>query len=118
MDILVIDDSKTARLLLKAHFPKDKPYNILEASDMKSALAAAQTSQPLVIFIDYNLPGTNGIKIAEALIEQGNQSKYVLMTANLQDFILEETKRVGFVGVLSKPVSTEAIVKLLEEITK
>jgi CheY-like chemotaxis protein len=116
MDILVIDDSKTARLLLKAFFPKDKPYTIHEASDMKTALEVAEKSKPAVIFIDYNLPGTNGVKIAEALLLQGNQSKYVLMTANLQDFIIEDSKRVGFSGLLSKPISTEAIKKVLAEI--
>lgn len=113
LTLLVVDDSATSRLLFRAHLPTDEGHIVVEAEDMDSALEMAGETHPHVVFMDYNMPGENGVNIAGRMRESGCGAAFILLTANVQQAVLDEARAAGFSGVLEKPVNRDKIAAVL-----
>ncbi|HKJ75762.1 MAG TPA: response regulator [Gammaproteobacteria bacterium] len=113
--ILIVDDSATSRLLFKAHMPKDRPFQVVEADDLHSALQKGTAHQPDLVFLDYNMPEKNGTDIAHALREAGLDAAFFLLTANTQESVLEAAEAAGIQGILEKPITAEKIQDVLQD---
>ncbi len=107
--LLVVDDSSTSRMLFRIHMPTEGGHAVHEAEGAASALRVALEVRPDVAFLDYNMPDCNGIEIARNLRAAGLDPYCFLLTANVQQAIIEEARAAGFVGVLEKPVSRDKI---------
>lgn len=116
MKILIVDDSKTSRILFKAYMPKEEQYQVIEAANFAEALAKAREVQPELVVLDYNIPGQNGMEIAQAMLQAGLKAKLVLMTANTQKAIVDAARDLGFVWILEKPVNAEKIADMLAQV--
>jgi len=114
--ILIVDDSTTARALFKVCMAGNTAYQIFETADANEAVKIALAEKPFLIILDYNMPVLEGPKIAKIMIDKGIQSKFVLMSANTQHSVIDEITKEGFVGVLEKPISAEAVQSLLEKL--
>jgi len=114
--LLIVDDSKTAKLLFKSYMPVDSGYDILEAHDRSTALEIAQQIRPDVVVMDYNMPEQNGVEIANDLRAAGIDAQFVLLTANTQASVLAAAKQAGFVTVLEKPITREKITEALKRL--
>lgn len=113
--ILVVDDSATSRLLLKAHMPKDQEFEVVEADDLASALDKGREYRPDLVFLDYNMPEKNGTEIARALRGEGVEAALFLLTANTQESVLQEAEQAGIQGILEKPITAEKLQDVLRE---
>jgi CheY-like chemotaxis protein len=116
LTILHVDDSATSRLLFRAHLPKDTEFIWREAENLRGALDAAAEIQPELIVLDYTMPDHNGVEVAQALIDDGHKGKLVLLSANIQQAVLEQTEALGFFKVLEKPITPEKISALIAEV--
>ncbi len=114
--ILIVDDSSTARALLKICFIEHQEYELIDAKSWEDAVAKAESHNPFLIFLDYNMPDKTGSELATIMQKKGIKAHYVLVTANTQQSILDEVKALGFFDVLEKPVSVEDIQSLLEKL--
>jgi len=114
--ILVVDDSATSRLLFRVHLPVDEGHTVVEAADLATALDLAETARPQVVFMDYNMPDMDGVAMAGRLREHGCDAAFVLLTANVQQSVLDEARAAGFAGVLEKPVNRDKIVSTLRSL--
>lgn len=113
--ILVVDDSATSRLLFKAHMPKEGGYQVVDAKDLAGALETGTTSRPDLIFLDYNMPGCNGVEIAARLRAAGVDAVFYLLTANTQESVLQEAQGAGIQGILEKPITAEKLLQALKD---
>jgi CheY-like chemotaxis protein len=114
--MLLVDDSETSRLLFKAHFPPDTGYEIHETGDTAAAFNMARSLQPDVIVLDYNMPVKNGAELARDMLDAGVQAKYVLLSANTQQSVVQTVNKLGFVAIIEKPINPDAIKRLLESV--
>lgn len=114
--ILIVDDSATARVMFKMCFPKEYPATIHEANSYDSALVLAREIRPDIIFLDYNMPVKNGIDVARVLIESGISAKLVLLSANLQQSVLDAANGLGFVKIIEKPITKEKMLSAMKVI--
>lgn len=114
--ILLVDDSKTARMLFRAIVEPKIDCEITDAVDLDTALSAAQSVRPNICILDYNFPKNTGIDIAKKIIEAGIKTKFVLMTANIQESILKEIELLKFVAVIEKPLDEEKLINLIREL--
>ena len=114
--ILIIDDSATARALFKACLPSGAKYQVLEADNCDDAVALATVEKPFLIIFDYNMPDKSGAEVAQIMREKGVEAHFVLMSANTQQSVVDEVTALGFKKVIEKPVSSEAVMSLLEEL--
>jgi CheY-like chemotaxis protein len=116
MKILIVDDSKTSRLLFKAYMPKDEEHQVFEAATLADALDMLREVQPDLVVLDYNMPEYNGVEMAQAILQAGLKPKMALLTANTQKMVVDAAMSAGFLQVLEKPVNTEKITALLKQV--
>jgi CheY-like chemotaxis protein len=107
--ILIVDDSKLARLVagktIKALQPE---WERLEASNAEEALAIVAARQVDVALLDFNMPGMDGLELAAALRALRPTMPLALITANVQDEVIARARAVNaaFVG---KPLTEEGL---------
>lgn len=81
------------------------------------AIQLAKDKKPKVIFCDLHMPGMNGFEVVKKLRED-DATKNIFIVAQTAD-VFEETKRkclaAGFDECVSKPLSSDKILKVLEE---
>ena len=86
---------------------------ITTSGSLSDALKIAKQEQPDIIFLDYNMPERVGVEVAKLMQDEGVSSHMALITANTQQHIIDEAESLNFVGVIEKPVSTDAVFNLL-----
>jgi len=114
--ILVIDDSATARMLFNICLSKHADYELLQASNWQEAMTQLKEEGVVLVVFDYNMPEKVGTEIAALMRDEGVTLPFALMSANVQQHVMDEAERLGFIDVMEKPVSVEAVQRLLEKI--
>jgi CheY-like chemotaxis protein len=107
--ILIVDDSKLARIVAgKAILALQPHWERLEARNADEAMAIVETHQVDVVLIDYNMPGKNGLELAQELRAKHPNMPIALITANVQDEVIARARAVNatFVG---KPLTVDAM---------
>jgi signal transduction histidine kinase/DNA-binding response OmpR family regulator/CHASE3 domain sensor protein len=113
--VLVADDDAGARKLLTTHL-RSAGYEVLEACDGAQAAAIARTRRPELALLDSKMPGMDGIATLRAIRDNADTRDIpvVLMTeiASLPDSLVP-AESLGVVGMLTKPVTPEALARAL-----
>lgn len=73
-----------------------------------------EEKKPDIVFLDIEMPGLNGIEVAESLIKKSLKTKVIFVTA-YSDYAMEAFS-VYASGYLLKPVRKERLEKLLEHL--
>jgi CheY-like chemotaxis protein len=115
-NILVVDDSATARMLFNVCLQGQDDYALLQASTWQEALKFAEDEALALVVFDYNMPEKVGTELAAMMRKVGVEAPFALMSANTQQHVMEEIESLGFIHLLEKPVSAEAVQSLLEKI--
>ncbi len=115
--ILIVDDSKTARMMLK-HWLRDllPAAEIVEAeSGEEGLLRLAEIGDKCqMAVVDYNMNGMTGLDFVQQIIDRLEPSRILLCTANIQDVIRERAASLG-VRFIPKPVTPVKIKHVLSE---
>lgn len=113
MECLVVEDSDFDREVLKITL-EDLGFHVLEASSGDEAIRVCNTNTPKIIFLDWNMPGTDGKWFLEKLSYESKvySPKIVLCTGD-EDISMVEAMYLGVNGFLGKPVSSDKISKLV-----
>ncbi|HKM15769.1 MAG TPA: response regulator [Marinospirillum sp.] len=112
--ILLVDDSRVARLTLQYLIKlTDEHAEITQATNGDEALAVFQPQAFDLALLDFNMPGIDGLVLAELIRQQDANIHLVLVTANIQDAIVARAKSMGL-DFLGKPVDPEQLASLLK----
>ena len=114
--ILIVDDSATARLLVKMCLNKIGDFEIIEAGTGEKALELARLESVDICILDYNMPVMVGTELARELQKVCKEVSYILITANMQQAVISEAEDVGFSAFIEKPVDGKKISEALEKI--
>ena len=71
-----------------------------------------------IVFMDYMMPGMNGIETMRAMRELGYTRPIVALTANALIGQAEEFLKTGFDGFISKPIETDQLNNILIELIR
>lgn len=113
MNILVVDDITITRALLRQMLSAGK-HNVMEASNVKDALAILKDSEIHLVITDLALPDGDGIAVLEGAANViGNPPSVILFTASTDERTISFAKKAGFAKVLNKPLSAERIDEML-----
>lgn len=117
--ILIVDDNKPNRELLKAIL-LPRQYKLYEAIDGKDAIAKAIEYKPDLIFMDIQLPvmdGTEALKLLQANPETAN-----IPTIALTSYAMKNDKEkllgMGFKAYIAKPIDIDEIYNVLSVFDK
>lgn len=112
--LLIVDDSRVARLMLRSFISALRPeWHIVEAEDGEKAIALTTTETPHYATLDYNMPGMNGMELAEVLAASFPQLKMTLLTANIQDPVQQRAAALG-IDFVAKPITEKSCTKIVE----
>lgn len=116
--VLIVDDSRVSRLISSSILKKLRPeIEIIEAADGSAALSAANGIQVDMGIFDLNMPGMDGLELAQAIKSQQPDTHIgiALLTANVQDSIRERAEAMG-VSFFRKPITEKVITQILDEL--
>lgn len=113
--ILVIDDSKLARVQIRKML-KETRYEIVEATGGEEAIEVVKRERPDCILLDLLMPGIKGTEVLKIFREQNLNIPVIVHTANVQKTKIEECFRLGASAVLSKPNDSDEIIRTIDKV--
>ena len=114
--ILLVDDSRMSRMMIKAIvLDKNPDWQVIEAGDGEEAINLTRDQAFEVATLDLNMPGMDGLQLAEALMKNYPASNYALLTANIQDVVKQRALALGLYFI-EKPITEEKIANFLVDI--
>jgi YesN/AraC family two-component response regulator len=107
--ILVVDDSKLARMAVAKAFNSLRPdWPRVEASSAKEAMTLAKQSTFDIALIDFNMPERDGLHLAADLHDLDPELVLAVVSANHQREIVDRATAIG-ATFLAKPLSEQAV---------
>jgi CheY-like chemotaxis protein len=107
--VLIVDDSKLARMVLASAFRRIQPdWELQEATNAQAALDAIAGGSVDVALVDFNMPGTDGLELLAKIRETYPRMPAALVSANLQDEILARTRELN-AAFVAKPVTDNSL---------
>ena len=114
--ILIIDDSKVMRHLLK-DFLTDDGFEIFTTGDSQEGIDKAVTEHFDICICDIHLPDKNGYEIYKEISAKKPQTQFIL-TDSLPDHLSEKAKQAGAYYHLKKPFELEQMRVIINKILK
>ena len=109
--ILVVEDDSTVRNLITTTL-KSNDYRYITAPNGESAIAAATTQQPDIVFLDLGLPDLDGVEVIKR-IRSWSQMPIIVISARNEDTDKVAALDAGADDYLTKPFSvTELLARL------
>ena len=112
--VLVVEDNPITRKMMRVALESDG-YDVLEAGDGRSALAAAAERPPDLIVLDYVLPDTDGMRLLEELRRQaGREDLPALLVTGMVSRLGELRARSGeHTQFLPKPIEPSRLLEVV-----
>ncbi|GAA0571642.1 response regulator [Caenispirillum bisanense] len=105
--ILIVDDSRVARLSLRRLVTALVPdATIIEAASADEAAVAVEGVSVDRALIDFNMPGRDGLQLAEELAAGHPEIRMAMVTANIQDAVAGRARALGM-SFIAKPPRQE-----------
>ncbi|MBI9104160.1 MAG: response regulator [Spirochaetales bacterium] len=117
MKILIVDDSRTARLMLKSLIPERENHEFCEAADGKSAIDVFNKENPDITFMDLTMPVMDGYEALEVIKGNHPGALIIVLSADIQKKAVERVIQSGAFKFLKKPPSPSDIVEVMTEIS-
>jgi len=115
--VLVIDDEAPIRLLCRVNLEAEG-MKVLEAADGPSGLDRARAERPDVILLDVMMPGLDGWRVAEHLLEdpRTNAIPIVFLTARAEFRDRAKGLDIGGVDYITKPFNPLELAPLVRNL--
>jgi CheY-like chemotaxis protein len=116
--VLIVDDSKLARMaVVKVLNLLHPDWQRVEAANAEQALACVKQESPNFVLLDFNMPGKDGLTLAEELRTLDPQLNVAVISANHQVEVVNRAQAAGAV-FLRKPLTEQALAEFLSGTSK
>jgi CheY-like chemotaxis protein len=112
--VLVVDDNADATEMLHAAL-SNAGHVVRTAATASDALAVAMDLEPEVAILDIGLPDIDGYELARRLRQSQATMRLIALTGYGQTGDVMAARSAGFDAHCAKPVSTAALLELIEE---
>jgi len=115
--VLVIDDEAPIRLLCRVNLEAEG-MQVLEAADGTNGLELARDEQPDVVLLDVMMPGLDGWRVAEELLEDDRTSgiPIIFLTARAEFRDRARGLDIGGVDYVTKPFNPLELASLVRDL--
>ena len=117
MQVLVIDDEAPIRLLCRVNLEAEG-MKVIEAADGPTGLEQAREHTPDVVLLDVMMPGLDGWRVAEQLLEdeRTNEIPIIFLTARAEFRDRARGLDIGGVDYVTKPFNPLELAPLVREL--
>jgi len=116
--ILIVDDSPVARAIVKKCLPKDRDFELTEASNGQEGVQKFKEVRPDLTFLDLTMPVMDGFDALKAIKEEDNLAVVMVLSSDIQIKTVEKVVTLGANMVIPKPPSAESIQDALTKAAK
>ncbi len=111
--ILITDDSKFIRMVLKEYLNKN--FDVVEADGGASAVRQFSKESPDLVLLDVIMPKgeEEGIKTLKQIIKINPEAKVIMITAVGQNSVIKECKDIGATDYIIKPFDEDQVLKTI-----
>jgi CheY-like chemotaxis protein len=115
MNVMIIDDIKSNRILLERIIHRKFACDITSAEGGKEALDMLPSHPPDVIMLDWFMPLMNGSEFLQILRSKSEWEKIpvVLISAMDENAAVKNTASIDIAGYLPKPFSAHDVERIL-----
>ena len=107
--VLIVDDSKLARIVVGKTIAALQPdWTRVESANADEALAVLDEQPIDAAILDFNMPGRNGLELAEEIRARYPDMPIALTTANVQDEVIARA-RAANATFIAKPVTADGL---------
>lgn len=110
--ILVIDDDRSIRHLIKAGLSASPEFEVITAVDGTSGLNMVREEKPDVALLDIYLPEYNGLELFRKIRSLDTKLPVIFITGDTTSETAIEAMRAGAFDYLSKPLNIEQLCNL------
>jgi DNA-binding response OmpR family regulator len=115
--VLVIDDEAPIRLLCRVNLEAEG-MEVLEAADGPSGLETARAQTPDVILLDVMMPGLDGWRVAEELLDDGRTEAIPIIFLTARAELRDRARGIDLGGVdyVTKPFNPVELAPLVRRL--
>jgi CheY-like chemotaxis protein len=111
MRILIVDDSKVARIGVKRSLPEHMTQinNIEFATNGLEAVEKYKEERFDLVFMDLTMPVKDGYEATKEICEYDKKAYIIVVTADIQNSGMEKVLSIGAKDVIKKPIDTNKL---------
>ena len=115
--VLVVDDEAPIRLLCRVNLEAEQ-MDVLEAADGLSGLEAARRERPDVILLDVMMPGLDGWRVAEELLEDPATSAIPIVFLTARAELRDQARGLDLGGLdyVTKPFNPVELAQTIRDV--
>jgi two-component system chemotaxis response regulator CheY len=109
MRVLIVDDSKPARMFLRRSLPEGLGADLVESGGGAEAIEVCRAQKVDVMFLDLTMPEVDGFQVLEAMEASGLKVPTIVVSADVQPRAIARAFGLGAAGFVKKPATREQI---------
>lgn len=110
MTVLLIDDSKLSRNLLKHYiFSEYDDVEIIEENRGEAGLHSYFGQEPHLTFLDLTMPEMSGFEFLDEVKRRGKKGKIAVLSADIQEISRQTALGLGADFFIPKPIKTQLV---------
>ncbi len=116
--ILIVDDSKTSRKMLRTLLEQAGHTVADEAVNGEEGLQKYKELRPDIVTMDITMPVLDGIEALKSIIAEDKDAKVIMVTAAGQKNKIVEAVKYGAAEFIAKPFEAGQISATIDEVLK
>lgn len=112
--VLIVDDSKTSRRILRTILEDNGHEVIGEASDGAAGVDQYMELKPDLVTLDITMPVLDGLSVLRKIKEYDSEAKVIMVTAAGQKSKMVESIKLGAANFIQKPFDDEQIINAVK----
>lgn len=115
--IMIVDDIAETRENIARLIRLEPDLEVVaEAQDAEHGMEVAQQAQPDIILMDINLPGMDGLKATELLLQELPESSIIMISVQEEQYYMRRAMTAGARGFLMKPFSRDELTETIRRV--
>ena len=120
MNILVVEDYKVTRMMIKKMIEKGTDWKVQEAQDGQSAIQTLTNFIPDLIILDLMMPNMNGYEFLQKIRRDENTNKVPVLILTGLKTVEDEIKglQTGADDYLTKPINMDVLISRCKKLIR
>ena len=110
--VLVVDDDKCMRELLRIHL-SNAGYSVITAEDAVAALKCLLKRPPRLMIVDVNMPYMDGIEFVHAVRADAAFAHMPIVFLTAREDVDEASRKAGALACLKKPLLADEFLSVV-----
>ncbi|MDB4349777.1 response regulator [Omnitrophica bacterium] len=112
--LLVVDDEIDVCKFVQSFF-STRGYQVFTAQNGEQAFKVIEKEDPLIVLQDIRMPGIDGIETLRRMKKKRPNNRVIMVTCVDDIEKMEEAKKLGADGYITKPLVLDDLVKAVNE---